>query len=51
MVSLLGIAFLVEVIIPRTPDAVPQATIWWIVLALLFIDAGREAGHNAPSPL
>jgi O-antigen ligase len=45
--ALLGISALGEVLIPRTPDAVPSAAIWWIVLALVFLEAGRVS----PAPL
>jgi O-antigen ligase len=42
IISFVGISAFGEVLIPRTPEAVPPATIWWIVLALLFIEAARE---------
>lgn len=40
--ALLGISFLGEVLIPRTPDAIASAAIWWIVLAWVFLEAGRD---------
>lgn len=39
---LLGISVFGEVLIPRTPDAVPSAAIWWIVLAWIFLEAGAS---------
>ncbi len=46
---LLGISLLGEVLIPRTPDAVPSAAIWWIVLAWIFLDAGRSFKPLTPT--
>jgi O-antigen ligase len=50
ILSFLGISALGEVLIPRTPDAVPQAAIWWIVLGRLFVEAGRKNVPGTTSP-
>lgn len=43
ILAFLGISLFGEVLIPRTPDAVPVAAIWWIVLVQLFLASSRQA--------
>jgi hypothetical protein len=42
MLSLLGISALGEMLVPRMPSWIASALLWWVLIGLLFIDAGRQ---------
>ena len=51
IISLAAVSTFGEVVIPRTPEWVSSATVWWIVIGLVFVDmTNREETSTRANP-
>lgn len=48
--SLLGVSFVGEILLPRTPDWVAVASVWWILIAFTFLQARDRSEAPVGSP-